>query len=248
MTPALEVWWHVPEWPTADEWQAVWAAATFVVAVAAAIVALSQHRDSIRSRQEQARPYVNVDFAFIAPGVATIEVKNTGLTAATDLRFTWSETPVSDHDPSQRAIDRAFVDGGIPFLAPGRSIRFLLGAFDEGTLPRQYTVETVCRGSGDDREWRSSSVLDLDQWAGALADRNPYESISQPLGKLVATAAPSRLYDVLAQTANSLRLYLDAQPEVEEAHRREDAERASRIRELQTRHTRFSGEDTGADA
>lgn len=235
------------EWPTADEWQAIWGALTFAVAVIAAIVALSQHRDSIRSRQEQTRPYVSVDYHFIAGTAVTIEVKNTGLTAAKDIRCAWSKPPIADSPRSQDAIDRALVNGRIPFLAPGRSIRFLVGAFDQSLEPRLTTVRSTYLGSGDNRTWESESVLDLDQWAQTLADRDPYESIVRPLKDLATAAARNRRFaDPIGDAAESLRLYLEATPEVSAARRAEARrikKRNRRVQEqLRGRGTTFASE------
>lgn len=74
-------------WPTADEWQATWAFVTVIVAIVAAALALVQLNASVKSRLEQARPYVTVDLAFRS-GLILFEVKNSGLTAAENIRFT----------------------------------------------------------------------------------------------------------------------------------------------------------------
>lgn len=218
-------WWRSEGWPTAEEWQAVWGLATFVVAVVAAIFALVQYRASVRSGLEQARPYVIVDFHFLTRGRYAIEVKNTGLTGASDIRFSWSDPPRAENPPQQAAIDQSLVNGSIPFLAPGRALRFLVGTFEERTEQRRYHVTATYEGSGEGKTWTSSSTLDLNQWAKALVDRDPYESVAKPLRELAEDVRRRRRprFEVpyTTRAAESLYAYLEAQPEVKEYRERQ---------------------------
>ena len=208
--------WRFNGWPTAEEWQAVWAFATVLVAIIAAAIALRQYRISVRSRVEQARPFVIVDFAFIHTSTITIEVKNTGLTAAIGIGFSWSARPVADDERSQAAIDRGLVVDGIPFLAPGRSIRYYLRPFEEDISPRQYQVTATYRGSGDEKRWSSSSVLDLDQWADAIADQDPFERLRKELTAISGSLRKAEpINKSVGRAADALLLYLDGQPEVQ---------------------------------
>ncbi len=245
-------WWRWEGWPTAEEWQAWWAFMTVVVAAAAAWFALRQYRASIRSQVEQARPYVIVDFHFIRGGVVAIEVKNSGLTAAEDVRFEWSARPQAENPRQQAAIDRTLLAGGLPFLAPGRAVRLLLGAFTEDRQPRQYRVTATYRGSGDGEEWTSSSILDMDQWAEALADRDPYETLVKPLKELAADARHRRLgglgVPIEKRAAESLHAYFEAQPEVKRYRRkraRRMAEEDRTARENLERSVRLASEEEG---
>jgi len=239
-------WWRFEGWPTAEEWQAWWAFMTVVVAAAAAWFALGQykasvrsHLASVRSRLEQARPYITVDFVFDS-GLIVIEVKNSGLTAAEDIQFTWSKRPVAESNVAQRAIDRALINDGIPFLAPGRSIRFFLAEFNEHTTPRQYRVAITCIGSGTNDRWYSQSALDLDQWAEALVERDPYESIARPLKKIAAEVGKTPLGPTFeTRAAEALYAYLEAQPEVKRYRRRREREDAEQERMLEERNRRL---------
>ena len=51
----MNEWWRVDGWPTADEWQALWAFATLVVAVVAAWLALRQYPFSVGTQIEKFR-------------------------------------------------------------------------------------------------------------------------------------------------------------------------------------------------
>jgi hypothetical protein len=246
--------WRVEGWPTADEWQAAWAFATFVVAGVAAWFALRQYRASVRSHIEQARPYVTVDFSFIRGGAVSLEVKNYGLTAAEAITFDWSERPVARDARAQGAIDRALVDGGIAFLAPGRAIRFYLSEFDESTSPRSYRVSAKYKGSGDGELWVSNSTLDLDQWEQALADRDPYETLAKPLRDLASEARRRNRGGIgpsfQDQAAESLNAYLAEKPAVKryrENRAREITEQNQRVAEMMNhRSVTFASEDGAA--
>lgn len=249
--------WQIEGWPTAEEWQAWWAFMTVVVAGIAAWFALRQYRASVRSHLEQARPYITVDFYFIRGMAVSLEVKNYGSTAAEDIKFEWSERPVASDARAQAAIDRSLVDGGIAFLAPGRAIRFYLSEFTDETTPRTYRVSATYLGSGDSERWSSKSSLDLDQWAEALIDRDPFESIVSPL-KDIAHQGRSKALGSLGppiekRAAESLFAYLESTPEVKKYRRKKAREIATHNREVDERlrgkRVRFASEEhEGTDA
>ncbi len=226
-------WWRLDGFPTAEEWQAVWALVTVGVAAAAAIVALRQHRAAVRDQLEQGRPFVVMDLAFKGTTHVLVVVSNTGRTGAHGVRLDWSTPPVAMDDAAQGAIDRTLVNGEIPFLAPGRSIRFMLNEYVDGSesdLPRQFEVKATY-SSYDHRTWNSVSVLDVDQWAGASADQDPYEYITRDLKRIADAALYRRDADLnLARAADSINVYLEAGPRVKMARRakREERERLRR--------------------
>lgn len=235
-------WWRLDGWPTAEEWQAVWALATLAVAGVAALVALSQHRAAIRDQIEQSRPFVIMDLAFKGTTRVLVVVSNAGKTGAYDVRCTWSTPPVAIDSMAQEAIDRTLVNGTIPFLAPGRSIRFVLNEYTEvkSDAPRRYQVEATYTGY-DERSWTSVSVLDIDQWAGASADQDPYEYITRDLGRLADAARHQREADEhLIRAADSLRVFLEARPSVKAVRR---AAREDRQRHEQELRERSSGKE-----
>lgn len=229
----MDLWWRGEGWPTADEWQAVWAFATLVVAAVAAWLALRQYRASVGSQLEQARPYVIVDFTFVGGVVILLEVKNVGLTAARNIRFEWSPTPIAEDEQAQATINRTLIRDGIPFLAPGRSMQFYYGTFKEDyaeTMQRRITVTTTCDGSTDNRRWTSESLLDLDQWAEAMVQEDPIEKLAGHVKKLADAAGNQKNADSeLANAANSLHTYLEATARVKGARERKRSEMLRRF-------------------
>lgn len=164
-----EVWWRLEDFPTATEWSAVWGAATLLVAFGAAWLALRQLRQNADAALEASRPFVIVDFHFRGT-IVMFEIRNIGQTAARDVRFTWDPNPVGDRDNTNEVIDRHLVNGGIPFLAPGRTIRYIFADFTKELEPRRFDVKATYMGPANKHQWTSESVLDLDQWAMAVAD------------------------------------------------------------------------------
>lgn len=225
---------------SADEWAAIWTFATFVVALIAAVVALSQFGHHIRTTREQSRPFVIVDFEF-SSGTVFIEVRNTGTTAARDVRFEWDSIPHADDERSEGALQRALVTDGMPFLAPGRSIRFLLAGFTESLQPRRFTVKARYRAPNSRRWWDSRSVLDLDQWAQAVATTDSTAKMAKSAEKQAraaektakATERVGRLLEPLSKVLRDSATYrrIEEQEEAEYQQRIEQFHHRMSIRE-----------------
>lgn len=242
-------WFRGDGLPTAAEWQAVWAFTTAAIALVAAVIALSQYRTAVRNQIEQARPVVVVDLRFLGALYACVEVTNVGRTAAHDISFEWSEKPIAIDELSQGAIDRALVDGRVPFLAPGRTITYMLNKYndddDEEQLPRRFEVTARYRGSGT--EWDSVSVLDVDQWAETMIERDPFESITTELKKLADAARNQKDAEMyLARAADSLNVYLEAGPRVQMARQKVRDDRAARRRALEEQQARLRAAQSAA--
>lgn len=161
-------------WPDGTDWQAIWTFFTFLVAAIAASAALAQLAAHQTAQIEQSRPYVIVDFAFRST-LVLIEIKNIGQTSAKDVKLSWLPEPTAMDERKTAAIKRNLVDGHVPFLAPGRSIRYAVGLGAEywksDEIPKQYTVEAVYLDiHGQEFGRGEQMVLDLAQWAEALAD------------------------------------------------------------------------------
>lgn len=232
----MSEWWRWSGWPTADEWQAVWGLVTVIVAVVAAVVALRHYNSSVSSELEQARPFVVVDFLFKGAVYACIEVSNVGRTGARDIKFEWSDRPIAENDRAQGVIDRSLVDGGIPFLAPGRSIVYMLNVFDgdeSESLPRRFEVNATYSGSGDAALWTSESVLDIDQWAETSVPEDPYASIAGPLRDLVNSTKHQAERDrYIVKAADSINLHLEAGHRVQTARHQQRIEREQRVAQI----------------
>lgn len=159
-------------WPDGSDWQALWTFATFVVATAAAVIAISQLRAHHAAQWELSRPYVIVDWRFRST-LIIVEVRNAGSTTARDVELEWSPRLVAGDRDRAEVIERNLVQGTIPFLAPGRVIRHLLGTWEEccvdGDVPR-YEVAVSYRDVTGRQIDGEVMVLDLGQWAEALAD------------------------------------------------------------------------------
>lgn len=132
-------------------WAALAACITAAVAVVAAGIALSQLSEARRLRREQSQPYVVVFLGAIEgdPQHMDLVIKNTGSTAATDVRATFSQPLDSgalapEHSPIK-------VPDRIPVLVPGQEWRsfwdFLPARTDAGLALEN--VATVCF-----KDWR----------------------------------------------------------------------------------------------
>lgn len=163
-------------WPDGSDWQAIWTFFTFLVAAIAAAIALAQLQAHHEAQRELARPYVVVDFAFRST-LLLIEVKNVGQAPAKEVRLIWSIPPVAENQDLTQTLRRNLVDGSVPFLAPGRAVRYFVASasayWSSEETPKRYVVRASysdIRGEafGGDEEM----VLDLGQWAEALADED----------------------------------------------------------------------------
>lgn len=185
-------------WPDGSDWQAIWTFCTFLVAAIAAAVALQQLRAHYVSQREQSRPFVIVDFAFRS-SLVSIEVKNIGATPACDVRMEWDVQPVSDDQMQTDVLKRNLVDGIIPFLAPGRAIRYFLAPgqhmVENGLLPIRYNVMVRYFDAAGVKFGPESMLLDFNQWSESLVDSdyenknwNEFSRQAKAQGKLVEIA------------------------------------------------------------
>lgn len=237
-------WFRWDGWPTAGEWQAFWAFVTTGIALVAAIIALRQYRTSVENQIEQGRPIIVVDVRFLGGLYACVDVTNAGQTAARDISFEWNEPPIAWDEHAQNAIDRTLVNGTIPFLAPGRTISYLLNRYDDDApvdgVPRRYEVKALYRGPAGARLWDSESVLDIDQWSETLMIKDPFDNITTELKKLVAAASNQKAADeTLARAADSLNVYLEAGPRVQMARQKRRDEREARMQQFKAREAQL---------
>lgn len=181
-------WWHISGWPTADEWQAIWTFVGVLVAGGAAFVALRQLGAHHKSQLEQSRPYVIVDFVFRSQ-LLMIEVKNIGQSPAEDIKLDWSIEPKTTEAKRSDVLKRNLVDGTIPFLAPGRSIKYAVDPaakfFNAADLPRRFEVVAAYRDPLGNKFSGERSVLDLGQWAESLAETDHVKKAADQIEKQV---------------------------------------------------------------
>lgn len=212
--------------PTPSEWASFWGLATLTAAVVAAYLALAQLRQNARAAEEQVRPFVVVDLAFRST-LVSIEVRNTGQTAAVGIKLNWSEIPVISEPARSAAFQRNLVDKPIPFLAPGRSIRYLIGRFADypETAPRVFEVDARYKGPDEKLPWASTSILDLDQWAQALADSD-YDNKNWNESKLQSAAQQKMAaeFKKAAESLDTVAEFIELQPRMKLLRAQEHAD------------------------
>lgn len=185
-------------WPDGSDWQAIWTFFALLVAAFAAVVALQQLRAHFEVQRELSRPFVIVDFAFRS-SLVSIEVKNIGATPACDVALEWDVEPVGNEQGQTDALKRNLVDGIIPFLAPGRAIRYFLAPgqqmVENGPVPIRYNVKVCYYDAGGNAFGPEPMVLDFNQWSESLVDTdyenknwNEYSRQAKAQGQLVEIA------------------------------------------------------------
>lgn len=153
------------DWATVTAW-AAWA--TVAVYVVLGIFALVQVLQARRLREEQARPFVIVDFE---PGfLVYLTVENIGRTMARDVSIRFDK-PLQSTLSGPREIDESpLLRKPIPTLPPGRKIRVLFDQYAarlEAKLPLTYDVTLRYKGPFGKREWEHPYRLDLGIYLGS---------------------------------------------------------------------------------
>ena len=128
-----------------------------------------QVEEAKRTRENQAQPFVSVDFE---PSPAShifmdLVIRNTGPTLATNVTFEFDKPLRSTLDQADGPSlgDVAILKRGIPTFPPGREYRMLFEKMPDlhetEELPREYTV-TVRFSDMDQRSHELTYRLDLD--------------------------------------------------------------------------------------
>ena len=154
---------------TAASWSAVAAVATVVVYVLLLVYAVRQVGEARTLREDQARPFVLVDFT--AENFTAIVIANTGRTAARDVRVKFDPPLASGMaEPWAWTNHPAFSDSGMSILAPGREYRlgFDLLITRSRDLPRRFRVTIAYHAAIGKRKPKYSDeyVLDLTNFDG----------------------------------------------------------------------------------
>ncbi|MEF3404039.1 hypothetical protein [Agromyces sp. CCNWLW203] len=232
-------WWDLAGWPTAEQWSALWALGamlatfgtvlvglgTLIVAGVAAWAALRQLRAYIAEQEEQARPYLVVDFWFKSNTMIFVSVENISSTPATDVTLRADPMVRSTRTTDGRNEALAEVFGGrfvIPQIAPGRVMRWYvdsnLNMFNITSVPHRFEVTASYndpRGrvtrSGELRRYSDVFVLDLDAFGEASAEENYEHKMWQ-----LADANERRL-EVMAGSLASVASTLDTLLGIDEA-------------------------------
>lgn len=132
--------------PTA--WAALGAWATFLIYVILGLYARKQVGEARRLREEQARPWVVVDFE---PGwILWLTIENIGKTVATNVKVRF-EPPLASTQkrPWEWEESSAFTQG-IPLLPPNKKLRFFFDSItvrlNDDVLPKHYDVSVEYHG------------------------------------------------------------------------------------------------------
>lgn len=138
-------WWRCGNCPSPDEWSAVFAGLTLLVASVAAIVALIQVKEYLNEQRDRRRPYVVVDFAFSGSSLMRVEIRNISSSPAMDLQLSVSPPFESSRQDDSATVLNEVFDGRtvISMLAPGRRILYSLDtaySYREAGLTRRYDV------------------------------------------------------------------------------------------------------------
>ena len=138
------------------DWAAVaaWAAwVTVGIYVVIGLFAWRQVREAPKLREEQARPFVIVDFE---PGfLVYLTVENLGRTMARDVRISFDKPLISTFRDRRQLDESPLFREPIPALPPGKKISVLFDQFTErmkAQLPLTYDVEVRYRGPTG-KEW-----------------------------------------------------------------------------------------------
>lgn len=161
---------------------------TFGVAVIAARAAFRQVREARALREEQARPFVVVDFA-LNPTTSfffDIVVKNIGATLASNVKITFDPPIASTLDSSEQPIGEwSWFHEGFPSIPPGKEYRAMFDTapdrLERTDLPRRYDVTVEFDGPSG-RETPLKQTLDLDVYHnGSSIDRYSTHHIAMAL-------------------------------------------------------------------
>jgi hypothetical protein len=177
------------EWTTAD-----WAGVTFFAIAAAAFVAWRQVKEAQALREEQARPFVVIDFE---PWTVFIDLKisNVGNTIARDVQFEFDPPLAAAKDERAGLIAVAETNlfkNGIPSLPPGKEITLFFDQFPQRkdkNLPDKYSVD-ISYTSPSGKKYSERTVLDLGIYFGVgQITRHDIHDVHKQLEKISKTLA-----------------------------------------------------------
>lgn len=151
-------------------WAAIGACGTLIVYIVIAVYAVFQVREARRLREEQARPWVVVDFE---PGwILWLTIENIGKTVATDVRMRFDPPLASTQSRPWEWEESSTFTEGIPLLPPGKKLRFFVDGItarlNDKDLPRQHDVSVDYHGPVKrKRPLNSTYILDINHYWGS---------------------------------------------------------------------------------
>jgi hypothetical protein len=152
-------------WPAVSAW-AAWA--TVLIYVVLGLFAWRQVHEARKLREEQARPFVIVDFE---PGfLVYLTVENLGRTMARDVTIEFDKPLTTTLDKPHELDETPLFREPIPALPPGKKIRVLFDQFNDRVdkgLPLTYDVKLTYRGPEGRKKWEHPYRLDLGLYLGS---------------------------------------------------------------------------------
>jgi hypothetical protein len=174
---------------------AVATAATFGVALVAAVVGFWQLRDARAVRRDQSRPYVTVDLG-IRGSLILIEIRNIGTTPAWNVQIDVDPPFASSRPGRAESLANAPTFSEVtPMVAPGRTMQFFLdtslGLFADDKLPRRYSLTTKYDDLPASTKRRRivsyedpPFILDINQYAQTLSPAKDVGNVAQELDEI----------------------------------------------------------------
>ncbi|SRR6266536_1286654 len=148
-------------WPAVAAW-AAWA--TVGIYVVLGLFAWRQVHEARKLREEQARPFVIVDFE--PDFLVYLTVENLGRTMARDVSIQFGKPLETTLELDETPLFRE----PIPTLPPGKKIRVLFDQFParlEAGLPLTYDVDVSYKGPTGKKPWKDTYRLDLGMYVGS---------------------------------------------------------------------------------
>lgn len=149
--PPVVPWPDFVAW-TPSDWSASSEALTALVALGAIAFAGRQVHEAKKTREEQAQPFVVVDFepSSVWSNIINLVVTNVGKTLARDVRLTFEPKLASTHVKDEWDLNETvLIKEGIPAMPPGKR---LVALFDIAARPLQVRptdeVRRDCRVQG----------------------------------------------------------------------------------------------------
>lgn len=167
------------------EWEAFGTVGGLAVGSVVAVFAAVQVLQARTQREEQARPFVIVDFDFKGGWFVNLAITNIGTTAAKDVEFTFDK-PL--RVPNQRDDDDFDIfKAPIPMMAPGRNIRVRFGSAPDFfkpdvDVPLKYVVHAKYTDLTGKKTYNDPPVyLDLLPYKNTLGTADHAADVAQHL-------------------------------------------------------------------
>ena len=173
---------------SADDWQAIGAIGTFIVAIAAATFAWIQVKEAARLRREQSRPYVVLYLERTATSIVDLVAKNFGTTAARDIRISWDRAPVIHW--GKNAAEPLELFDRLPLLVPGQEWRTVWDVNGRRiqTDEAPFKVKVTSRDASGRRLPEECFDIDTRHFAHEMIrEQNGIHEISESLEKIERT-------------------------------------------------------------